>query len=47
MAQETFWLTIIAAPYKVPKEFHPHLEYPIDKTGDASAITIKNNKITK
>jgi hypothetical protein len=44
-AEETFWLTSIAAPYKVPKEIHPHLENPTDKTGDVSAITIKNNKI--
>lgn len=44
-AEETFWLISIAAPYKVPKEIYPHLENPIDKTGDISAITIKNNKI--
>jgi hypothetical protein len=44
-AEETFWLTSIAAPYKVTKEIHPHLENPTDKTGDVSAITIKNNKI--
>lgn len=44
-AEETFWLTSIAAPYKVPNEMHPHLEDPIHKTGDISAITIKNNKI--
>jgi hypothetical protein len=45
MAQETFWLTIIAAPYKAPKEIYPHLENPMDKTGDVSAITIKDKKI--
>ena len=44
-AEETFWLISIAAPYKVPKEMHPHLENPIHKTGDISAITIKKNRI--
>jgi hypothetical protein len=44
-AEETFWLTTIAAPYKVPKEIHPNLENPTDNTGDVSAITIKNGKI--
>jgi len=44
-AEETFWLTIIAAPYKVPKEIHPNLENQADNTGDVSAITIKNGKL--
>jgi hypothetical protein len=45
LAQETFWLTTVAAPYKASKEIHPHLENPIDKTGHVSAITIKDKKI--
>jgi hypothetical protein len=44
-AEETFWLTHIAAPYKIPEKIYPNLENPADKTGDVSAITIKDNKL--
>jgi hypothetical protein len=45
MAQETFWLTHISAPYKTPKDMFPYLENPADNTGDVAVITLKDNRI--
>lgn len=44
-AEQTYWLTHIAAPIKPPATIHPYLENPANRTGDVAAITLSSEKI--
>lgn len=45
-AEQTYWLTHIAAPFKPPETIPPYLETPSNRTGDVAAITVSGEKIT-
>jgi hypothetical protein len=45
LAEETYWLTHIAAPFKVPSTLHPYLENPASHTGDFSAISVNEGRV--
>lgn len=44
-ASQTFWLTNISSPDKVPSGYYPYLEDPADKTGDVAALTISDGRL--
>ncbi len=44
-ANETYWLSHVAAPVKTPPALHPYLEEPISRTRDVSAITITEGRM--